>query len=496
MAFWDKWIGRAPAPAPDADQLAARSKKANTTRAEADFDVDRLLHRLRMPRDGRNTIDSWSLPEIWQARQDQMRGYFVQASRMAEQMRTDDALFTAYSNRLAPRRLIPVEMKSAGGVRGDNIAAEAEALYGANGIAITEGTLADIHSDLVNHGVAFGVCDATVREDGSRVDLHMRYWPIEYIRWDPVFRLFKARCDPNTVQPEDIPRESEAAKEEFGVYNEYGFVGGYWIPVIHGDGRWVIFTKHDLEPFRKDAALLPAALVWASHAFSQRDWAKASLAHGTAKMIGELPAGVPLQNGGQLTPEAAAMVALLQAVVAGDTPVGIRPAGSKTDFVVNTSTAWQVFSSLAENREKAANHIYLGTDGISGPSGEAPGIDISQLFGVAKKIVRADMQCLQRGIDTGVIQPWCAMNFGDSKLAPSRAYLLPDDDEDELRKSTATRNAAFYEALKTARDAGLTLTPEYIFALAADYGVRCPGLVAPPASPVAAPHMPDTNTAG
>jgi hypothetical protein len=470
--------------------VGARSKKASNTKRAEDFDVERLLARLRMPRDGRNTIDSWSLAQIWTARQDQMRGFFVEASRMAEQMRTDDALFSAYTKRLAPRRVIPVEMKSVGGSRGDNIAAEADALYGAKGVAFTEGTLADIHSDIVNHGVAFAVNDATVRDDGSRIDLHMRYWPIEYVRWDPVFRIFKARADPNTVQDGDLLQETPEAFETFGTYNEFGFIGSQWIPVIHGDGRWIIFTKHDLEPFRKEAALLPAALVWARHAFAARDWSKGSLAHGTAKMIGELPAGVPLQNAAGLTAEAQAMIALLQAIVAGDTPVGIRPAGSKTDFVTNTSTAWQVWKELVDNAEGAAEKIYLGTDAALGAKGGAPGVDIGELFGVAKTLVRSDLQCISRGIDTGLIQPWAAMNFGDSKFAPSRAYLVPNDDEEELIAKTAERNKAFAENLKTLRDAGLTVTSGYIAQLAEDYGVRCPAIVTPPAAPVAAPHMP------
>ena len=80
--------------------------------------------------------------------------------------------------------------------------------------------------------------------------MELKYWPIEYVRWDPVFRVYKARADPNTVQPGDIPDNP----------GEYGFVGGYWLPIIHGDGRWVIFKKNDIDPFRHEAALLPAAL--------------------------------------------------------------------------------------------------------------------------------------------------------------------------------------------------------------------------------------------
>jgi hypothetical protein len=418
-----------------------------------------------MPRDGRTTIDAWSFGEIYAAREEQMLGQFVRPARMAEQMRTDDALAVAYENRLAPQRCIPVAIDPAKGARGELIAGEAEALFGANGVGIHAETIADIHADLVNHGVAFGCNVATPREDGSRVDYEMRYWPIEYIRWDPVFRLFKARADPNTVQPGDIPDSP---------YNEYGFVGGFWIPVVHGDGRWVIFKKHDLEPFRKEAAILPAALVWARHAFAVRDWSRGSKAHGSAKVVGELPAGVPLQDAAGLSAEAAAFIELLRSIASEDAPAGIRPAGSKVDFLTNNSTAWQVWSELATNAEKAAARIYLGTDGTLGSQGGAPGVDITALFGVAETKVSGDLEALQRGIDTGVIEPWCAINFGDSRLAPRRRYLIPNKQAAATTDDYAKRNAAYYAALVAAKNAGMTLSPIYVSELAAEYRVRVP----------------------
>lgn len=460
--------------------MGARSKRAKILRRANEFDLGRLTQKLMMPRDGRTTIDAWSLEEIFAAREEQMLGQFVRPSRMAEQMRTDDALFTAYQNRLAPRDVIPVEIAPSGNTaRGEAIADEAESLFGANGVGVNSAVVQDIHGCLANHGVAFACIDATPREDGSRVDLEMKYWPIEYVRWDPVFRVFKARADPNTVQDGDLHIDDAP-------FNEYGFVGGFWIPVVHGDGRWIIFKNHELEPFRQDATILPAALIWARHAFAARDWSQGSKAHGSAKIIGELPAGVPLQNaGGQLTPEALAFIELLQSIVQSNSPAGIRPAGSKTDFITNNSTAWQVWSELVLNAEKAAARIYLGTDGVLGPQGDAPGINVSELFGVAKTVVRRDLMAISRGINTGLVQPWCAINFGDSNLAPTRRYCIPNDDDEEIKTNYATRNAAYYEALKTAHEAGLTLTPEYITALAEDYGVRVPSLTAPMAAPPA-----------
>lgn len=460
--------------------MGAPSKRARRVRSEDEFDFKRLEALLRLPRDGRNTIDAWCLDEIYSARSEQMLGQFVRPARMTEAMRCDDALFTAYTNRLAPQQCIPVEMLAAKGARGQAIADEAEGLYGANGVGIHPATIKNIHGCLVDHGIAFGCNVAVPREDGSRVDLEMRYWPIEYVRWDPVFRVFRARADPNTVQPGDIPDEPSADGDSFG------YSGAYWIPVVHGDGRWVIFSDFEIEPFRQNAAILPAALVWARHAFAARDWARGSKAHGSAKVVGELPAGVPLQNAaGALSSEATAFVALLQSIATDNAPAGIRPAGSKVDFLTNSSTAWQVWKELLNNAEIAAARIYLGTDGTLGSKGGAPGVDIESLFGVAKTKVHGDLKCIARGIDTGVIEPWCAMNFGDSKLSPTRRYLVPSEEAQALTDNYSKRNDAFYKALVDAKQAGLVLTQPYIAELAGDYRVRVPDLAsAPTAAPV------------
>jgi hypothetical protein len=194
--------------------------------------------------------------------------------------------------------------------------------------------------------------------------------------------------------------------------------------IVHGDGRWTIFCKNEIEPF-KHGALLPAALVWARHAFAIRDWAKGSVAHGNAKIIGEMPEGVPMQNENGTTEEAAAFMQLLEAVCYSDAGVGIRPAGSKTDYLVNGSTAWQVFDNLVQNAEKAAARVYLGTDGTLGAQGGAPGVDIQALFGVAATIVEGDLECLERGFKSGVIEPWTALNFGDSSRAPNEPGRAP-----------------------------------------------------------------------
>lgn len=381
-----------------------------------------------------------------------MRGDFRMAARLAESMRTDDAIFVARANRIAPQRCVKREIIPVPSARGSSVASEAAALFGQTGVGLHPDTIADIHGCLVDHGVAFACLSAEPREDGSRVDLTVNYWPIEHVRWDPNLRSYVTRVDPGSSDE------------------------GWEVPITHGDGRWVVFAKAEVEAF-KHGTLLPAALVWARHAFALRDWSRGSNAHGSAKIVGELPESVPLQDAnGALTPEAAAMLELLRDYAQGDSPVGIRPAGSKTEFVALTSGAWQVWNELVTNAERAAARIYLGTDGTLGATGGAPGVDISALFGVASTIVQGDLECLERGLNTGAIEPWCAMNFGTSALAPRLRYVVPDPDLDAARESMKVRRTAFYKDIAYAYSVGFAITQEFVDERAAAHGITAPTL--------------------
>lgn len=437
-----------------------RSREAEVIRTADEFDIRRLSKALAPPKTGTIPLASWTLAEIFAARDDQMRGYFYRPARLAESMRTDDALAVAFENRLAPQRIIPVTVDAAKGARGASIAREAAALYGQGGVALSPATLGSIHGCLVNHDVAFAQVRAMPREDGKRVDLEVRYWPIDHVRWDPLTRQFMARVDPETLDAVE------------------GITAGGEVPIVHGDGRWIIFSRYEHEPF-KYGAILSAAIVWARHAYAIRDWSKGSVAHGSAKVIGELPAGVPIQDAeGSLSPEAEALSALLREVASGDAPAGIKPSGSKVDFLTNTSTAWQVWSELVSNAEKAAARIYLGTDGMLGAQGGAPGVDVQALFGVAATRVQSDLACISEALHTGLLVPWCAINFGDSSLVPTRRYLIPDGDADAARESLAKRRVAFFDDIAKARANGFAITQDYVNSVAEQHGVEAPMLPA------------------
>lgn len=424
--------------------MGAPSKRAKKIRAASEFDLVRLAAEMRAPKVS-NGLYAWDLDAIRAARDAQMAGRFKLAARLAEATRTDYAIFASFLNRLAPQRGLPVKLEPPNDTaRAVRVLDEGSALFGPRGVGIHPDTLADIDGTLANHGVAFGVNVVTPREDGSRVDFELKSWPIEFVRWDTIIRGYR-------TQVEGLAEET----------------------ICHGDGRWVIFQEHDHEPW-KYGVILAAAMLWADHAFGVRDRAKASTSHGNAKVVGTMPQGIALQDAeGHLTPEAAAFLELLRAVASADVPVGIKPFGATLDYIVNDSQQWQIFKEIVDSDDKAADRIYLGHDVTAQSAG---GDAVGYLFGVRNDIVEGSLRAIERGILTGVIEPWCALNFGDSALAPNRVYLMPDADEDARRKSLADRTTAFYAAIEAAKKNGFEVDRSYVSALAADYGVTAPKL--------------------
>lgn len=445
------------------------SKRASKVRYSAEFTGKSMELALGKPRQN-SAVYAWQLPAIYSARNAQMSGQFALAAKLADATKTDDAILVAYTNRLAPIRCLKKTIKAASeSAKAKSQASEAEALFGQEGIAISQATESDIVGCLVDHGVAFAVNDWTVRDvEMMRTDVVVRYFPIEFIRWDTFKQCYLARID--TLAAND---------------------GMYEAEVRHGDGRWTIFAKHEHEPWKR-GAMAAVPLVWARHAFAVKDWAKGATSHGNAKIVGELPAGVSLQNDdGSLTPHAEEFLELMKTLMSDDMPVGIRPSGSKTEFLTNTSGQWQIYSELSTNAEKASARIYQGTDALLGAQGGAPGIDITAMFGVATTLVQGDVQALQRGFREGVIEPWCARNFGDSTLAPRRTYLMPDVDADAARASEAVRMAAFLAEMKEHKALGFVLSQEWVDARAKVHGVTAPTLpvvaASNPAPPTAVP---------
>lgn len=388
---------------------------------------------------------AWTLEQVRRARDEQLAGKFERPARLAEAMRTDDALFVAYHNRIAPQGAIPAALQPS---REPSRNAAAVSKRAAQHVIATRPTLKGIHGTLVNHGIAVGYLTHEPNDAGTLVDFRLREWPLEHITWSDSRQTLEARTSDGT-------RET----------------------VTHADGRWVVFQKHGLRPWGQDACVLPGALLWAAHAYGLRDWMAGAQSHGQAKIVGELPEGVTLaQEDGSLSPEANAFLRMLNDIVSGTAGAGVRAAGAKTDFLANDSTAWQVFAELINNREKAAARIYLGTDASLGSVGGAPGVDISALFNVATTLIQGDFEAIEQGLNVGVYQPWAAVNYGDSRLAPRWRYLLPDPDEEQNRERAAKNAERVVAEVDALKKIGAVVDQDVLDAIAQRYGVTPPTL--------------------
>lgn len=402
---------------------------------------------------------SWSLEQIRGAMNAQAIGSFRIPVAMAKRMRTDDALFVARRNRIAPQSSIAATLTGDGSARSKPVLRKAQA-----SCFVARSTLAGIQGTLADHGIAIGFIEHEPSDDGTRVDFRLTEWPLEHVTWNASREVLET-----------------ATKD------------GTRADIVHGDGKWVVFRKFLIDPWAQEACILPGALVWAAHANGIRDWALASTSHGQAKIMGELPAGIALRgsDGVALSSEAEAFLEMLQGIVSGEMGAGVRPAGSKTEFLANGSTAWQVFSELIVNREKAAARIYLGTDAILGSMGGAPGVDISALFGVATTIIQGDLGCIEQALRTGFYEPWTAVNFGDSTYAPSLVYALPDPDEAQKSQQHADKLSRLTEIVAALRSQKFEITQDVVNTHAAALGIKHPPalavVVTPPPAPTPTP---------
>jgi hypothetical protein len=453
-----------------ATTFGARSKRASTVRGSGEFDLARMVERLRPTRQPNVGGTTWVHETIRAARDAQMRGHFYLPKQLAAIQKTDDGLFSALRNRLAPTTNLPVVMRPANdSSRARAVCAEAEAQFGQQGIAIRPDTIVNAHEDLANHGL-FVLCGSvTPRPDGSRVDARIDYWPLQHVWYDHHKRELKTRTE-------------ERGEET----------------ICHGDGRWIVGQVCQTDPWQSGATIATAN-IWEDRAFGKRDRARASTSHGNAKMVGELPPEIPIDS-----PEGAAFLQML-ATMHEALPYGLRPSGSKMEMLVNTSSSWQIFQEIIKGSLGDGARIYLGHDGSTSAIG-GNYIKDGLLYGVTVSIVENDLAIIRRALFEGAIVPWTAVNFGDSTLAPSRDYEMPDADADARDDSLIKRRKAAGDEVKAARENGIVVDQAFIdatykgyrldppvIATAANPGAPASATPAGPAGPSPAPAVPPAS---
>jgi hypothetical protein len=438
--------------------MAAKSKRAKKIRTSSEFDLVRLAAS-STPTKLRSAEFAWSLERIASARDAQCMGNFRDAASLAQACKTDGAIFPAIENRLAPQRGLPVAIEERNATASAKRQAfEAEALYGKDGISLQPDTCATLNEQLALHGVFFATNVATPRADGSRVDFEIRAWPIDSVYWDPACRTFMT-------------------------YTE----GGKREAITHGDGRWIVGRKAEIEPWQS-GAIKALALIWAARAYAVKDRNKASRTHGNGKFVGEMPPNVAILNkDGSLTDEARDFLGMMNDLMMADVQTGLKPSGAKLDFITSNSQAWQIFKDIVDSNATDAARVMLGSDGLVKAAG-GDYVKSGILFGVRNDIVEGDLGAMERAIFSGSIEVWSAVNFGDSTNAPRRRWLLPDADKDARLDALAKRTGDFNASVEGFKRNGFVIDQSFIDELAKDFEIKAPRLpVAPTVAPTSLP---------
>jgi len=399
---------------------------------------------LRSPKRSQLAVE-WSIEELRNARNAQQNGDFALAVSLAKAMKLEPALFTAYHQRIAPQNSVKSVIQQASGSRGKAIARSAS-----SGVHIARSVLCEAHGQLADHGIAILYNDWTTK--GTKLETTVKNWPLEHVKHDQYSDTLTTAVDGSLER----------------------------VPILHGDGFWIVVRKFHEKPWTQEAATLPGALLLGALANASADWSGSSASHGNPRIVGKLAAGVPIRTSeGDLTGEADGFLETLVDLATGDAVAGIVPAGSEVDVMANSSTAYQVFNDLATAKEKNAARIYLGTDAILGSTGGAPGVDISALFGVATTKVQGDFLAFANALNTGVFDPFTAYNYGDTRYSPKIVYCLPDPDALLRAEEESKKLDLLMSAIKNLRENGFIVDQDIVDHLASKLDVsRVPQLAA------------------
>lgn len=391
-------------------------------------------------------LSSWTKADVDAARADLSRGIFRRPVSLWRSAKTDAAIYAAALNRIAPMAGLPLELDAGcpdghaarpGGL-GERAMAEASARFLGGECDIPFDVLADVNEELAVFGVSVCQVVRSQTDAGDRVNLRLENWPLEH-----------------TQHYETAPD---------GGRGLYASTTEGWVPIVHGDGRWVVFSAHAQEPWNW-GALIALSDVWASRAFARRDRSKSGESQGDSKWIATMPEGMSTKS-----PEGKEMLAQVLALYNRRRAM-LKPFGSVIERNEAMSQNWQIFKEIISSDDSDAAKILLGQD-VSDTAVSSQRLSFAQLFGIRNDLVERDLTVMARQLNTGLIRPWQAMNFGRIDLVRGIAWRFPDFDQDQRRESLAKRELDLATIVKARRDAQLPVTQTWIDCLCRDLGVQ------------------------
>lgn len=399
-------------------------------------DLARAYETHRLPR----SLYAWKNETVAAARAAQVRGRFREPVALRRSLLTERSIYAAAINRLAPQRGLPRTITTEHELSGSKAAwlAEARATFCPTAsVALPMGAQSDAFAGVAFHGVHVEQIHWVARSDGSREDAFVTAFPLEAVEFSEIDRLLVAHTTEGHV------------------------------PIVHGDGRWLVTAQHSDAPWEW-GAIVPLSTLWSSIAFARRDRSQNAESHGEDKWLGELPEGVGLDS-----PQAQALLDELVKLYEFRRCL-VHPHGSKIVRNEAMGQNWQIFKEIIEGDTKDAARVMLGQDGTINDAG-GNYIKSKTLFGVRNDIVEGDVTARGAAVSTGLLRPWSIINSGTWD-AMRFEWVLPDADEDARVESIAKRRESFWVDIERARANGFVVDREYVEKVARAYKVDVPKL--------------------
>lgn len=223
----------------------------------------------------------------------------------------------------------------------------------------------------------------------TRLIPKLKVWSAEFLKWDRQARHWTIKTD-----------------------------GGKYVPCIHGDGEWLLFTPYGVRQPHQHAPWYELGLLWLGSLYATIDWQQWNDSHALPRPTAHLAtfeAGMPSDA------DLASLVSKLEAWIRG--APAIMPTGYKAELLETSSKNWESYLKLIDEvfprslaEALTGNNLTTQIDGGSYAAARA-----AENVSAAHR--RLFARCLETTLHTGVLIRWCEANFGDL-LAPWPHYEI------------------------------------------------------------------------
>lgn len=381
-------------------------------------------------------LGGWDPNSVRAARDAHMLGNFEQSGRLIDSMLVCPRTYNATRTRLAPplgltRQVLASDFQNGRGIS-ETVRADCAALIAEDSDACGNAVLANAFRISASAGFWLGQNIYTPRADGSHVDIKLVPFPIRSLTYD------------------------------YGVQRYRALTTEGLIDITPNDGKWVLFEPHGFQSFLM-GAVRSLSLVWADRMYGVRDRSNHAQAHGSPKVLGKLPAGVPSDG-----PEGKILQKLINAL-RNPRAGGVLPNGTDAEYLELKSLAHKIFGELIESDSADIDFALLGHAGGVGNGG----VYVAErlLDGVVYDVVKTDIGGATAPLNQGFFRPYVLINYGRDDVRPKMGWKVPDLREEARLKEIGERHIAFNEALASYAANGFDVDQDAVDQLAAEYKI-------------------------